>query len=46
MAYDEILADRIRVALCRRKGISEKKMFGGICFLSGGRCAAGSWARS
>ena len=33
MAFDEKLADRIRKALGRRKGITEKKMFGGLSFL-------------
>lgn len=27
------LADRLRRALARKKGVSEKRMFGGICFL-------------
>jgi hypothetical protein len=35
MAYDEGLADRIRDLLPRR-GISEKKMFGGIAFITRG----------
>lgn len=26
-------AERLRAALARRKGITEKRMFGGICFL-------------
>ncbi len=33
MAFDERLADRIRTALGRRKGLTEKRMFGGIGFL-------------
>ena len=33
MAFNEALAARIRLALARRKGITEKKMFGGIGFL-------------
>lgn len=41
MAYDEHLADRIRKTLRRRKGVSEKKMFGGLCFLVNGNMAAG-----
>src|SRR5262245_56107996 len=36
MAYDEHLASRIRKALGRAPGISEKKMFGGIAFLRHG----------
>lgn len=34
MAFDEKLADRIRRTLSGQRGISEKQMFGGICFLS------------
>ena len=41
MAYDEDLADRIRSALKRRRGISEKKMFGGLCILVNGNMAFG-----
>ncbi len=33
MAYDEKLAERIRVLLKGRRGVSEKKMFGGLTFL-------------
>ena len=33
MAYDEKLADRIRDSLFDKKGIVEKKMFGGIAFM-------------
>lgn len=36
MAYDEHLAGRIRTALGRAPGITEKKMFGGIAFLRHG----------
>jgi hypothetical protein len=39
VAYDEKLATRIRQALARRRGVAEKKMFGGLCFLvDGARC--------
>ncbi len=41
MAYDEKLADRVREVLARRRGISEKKMFGGLCFLVHGHMACG-----
>jgi TfoX/Sxy family transcriptional regulator of competence genes len=41
MAYDEKLADRVREALRRRRGISEKKMFGGLAFLVNGHMACG-----
>ena len=35
MAYDEQLVSRIRKALGREPGITEKKMFGGLAFLVG-----------
>ena len=41
MAYDETLADRVRGALASRAGLSERKMFGGICFMVGGNMALG-----
>ena len=34
MAFSELLADRVRAALARRRGVSEKKMFGGVAFLA------------
>jgi TfoX/Sxy family transcriptional regulator of competence genes len=39
MAYDEDLADRIRELLAGTRGVSEKKMFGGLAFLIGGNMA-------
>ena len=41
MAYDEKLAERVRKVLKRRRGIAERKMFGGICFLINGNMACG-----
>jgi len=41
MAYDEKLADRIRRALGPDDGIEERKMFGGLAFLRGGRMFVG-----
>ena len=41
MAYDESLAGRVRQVLKRRRGISEKKMFGGLAFLVHGHMACG-----
>lgn len=41
MAYNEYLAERIRRVLAARKDVEEKKMFGGLCFLVGGKMAAG-----
>lgn len=41
MAYDAKVADRVRAALKRRRGVSEKKMFGGIAFLVNGHMCCG-----
>ncbi len=41
MAYDEKLAERVRKILKRRRGVAERKMFGGICFLINGNMACG-----
>lgn len=41
MPYDEDLAQRVRTALERREGISEKKMFGGIAFMLNGHMTCG-----
>jgi len=41
MAYDEGLAQRIRSALSGRDDVVEKKMFGGLTFMVGGRMAIG-----
>ena len=39
MAYDEDLADRIRELLSQPRGVTERKMFGGLAFLIGGNVA-------
>jgi TfoX/Sxy family transcriptional regulator of competence genes len=39
VAYDEELADRIRELVAGEKGITEKRMFGGLAFLVGGNMA-------
>jgi TfoX/Sxy family transcriptional regulator of competence genes len=39
MAYDEDLANRIRELMAGQKGVTEKKMFGGLAFLVGGNMA-------
>lgn len=39
MAYDEVLAERIRDLLADEAGVTEKKMFGGLAFLVGGNMA-------
>jgi TfoX/Sxy family transcriptional regulator of competence genes len=41
MAYDEALAERVREVLQRRRGVSEKKMFGGLAFMVNGHMACG-----
>jgi TfoX/Sxy family transcriptional regulator of competence genes len=41
LAYDEGLAHRVRELLEARPGASEKKMFGGLCFLLNGHMACG-----
>jgi hypothetical protein len=41
MAYDERLAERIRRALGQLAGSTEKKMFGGLAFLLGGKMCCG-----
>jgi hypothetical protein len=41
VAYDEGLADRVREALGEVAGVSEIKMFGGLCFTVAGHMAAG-----
>ena len=39
MAYDEALAGRVRDLIAGRRGVTEKKMFGGLAFLIGGNMA-------
>jgi TfoX/Sxy family transcriptional regulator of competence genes len=39
MAYDEVLAERIRGLLADEPDVTEKKMFGGLAFLVGGNMA-------
>jgi TfoX/Sxy family transcriptional regulator of competence genes len=41
MAYDEALAERIRDAIGKRRGVSAKEMFGGIAFLVDGKMFIG-----
>ena len=41
MAYDEKLAQRIRLQLGNRRGISERKMFGGMAFMLDGKMCCG-----
>ena len=46
MAFDESLAQRIRDALIRKRGVVEKKMFGGVGFLLSGNMLVGVWKDS
>ena len=39
MAYDEVLAGRIRDLIGAEPGLTEQKMFGGLAFLIGGNMA-------
>lgn len=41
MAYDETLAARVRSLLEGRPGYSERRMFGGLCFMLNGNMACG-----
>ena len=41
MAYDEKLADQIRDQFKRERNITEKKMFGGLCFMMNGNMICG-----
>ncbi len=41
MAYDEGLAQVLRDALAGKEGVSEKRMFGGLCFMLRGNMLCG-----
>lgn len=41
MPYDENLAGRVRQALAGQDGITERKMFGGLCFMLRGNMCVG-----
>jgi TfoX/Sxy family transcriptional regulator of competence genes len=41
MAYDAKLADRVHRAVADKRGVTEKKMFGGIAFLLDGKMFCG-----
>jgi TfoX/Sxy family transcriptional regulator of competence genes len=45
MAYDEQLADRVRVILRDRPDITERRMMGGLTFLWNGRMCGGVLGR-
>src|SRR5262250_3581143 len=46
MAFSEALVERIRQALARKRGVEEKKMFGGVGFLLNGNMLVGVWKDS
>ena len=46
MAYSQSLVERIRHLLSRQRGVTEKKMFGSICFLLNGNLLVGVWKDS
>ena len=41
MPFDEALAGRVRRLLKRRRGVTERRMFGGLCFLLNGNMCCG-----
>jgi TfoX/Sxy family transcriptional regulator of competence genes len=41
VAYNEHLASRVRAALKRQRGVTERRMFGGLAFLVKGHMACG-----
>ena len=41
MSYDEGLAERLRSVLAEQQGATEKRMFGGLCFLLDGKMCVG-----
>jgi len=46
MPFNEALAERIRDAFARKKGVGEKTLFGCACFLLGGNVLVGVWKDS
>ena len=43
MAYETWIAERIREDIADEPGITEKKMFGGLCFLKDGNMLCGAF---
>ena len=41
MAFDDVLAERVRDVLAPEGGVTEKRMFGGLAFLLDGNMAVG-----
>ena len=46
MRGDEELVSRIRTILADEDGFSEKRMFGGVCFMIHGNMCVGTWKGS
>jgi hypothetical protein len=46
MAYSKSLAARVRQMITSQRGITEKRMFGGVVFLSGGNMLVCVWEDS
>jgi TfoX-like protein len=45
VSYDHDLAERLREALAGERGVTEKRMFGGLAFLVGGNLAVSASGR-
>ncbi|MHB8659067.1 MAG: TfoX/Sxy family protein [Solirubrobacteraceae bacterium] len=45
MAYDEVLAQRVRDLVCDEPGLTEKRMFGGLAFLINGHMSVSASGR-
>ena len=43
---DEVLVGRIRTLMKGRRGCTEQKMFGGLCFMINGNMCVGPWEGS
>jgi TfoX/Sxy family transcriptional regulator of competence genes len=41
VAYDDVLAERVRAVLGNDLSVSERKMFGGMCFMISGNMCVG-----
>jgi TfoX/Sxy family transcriptional regulator of competence genes len=42
VSYDEVLADRVRELVLDERGLSERRMFGGLAFMINGNLAVGA----
>ena len=46
MSYSRQLADRVRQTLGKQRGLTEKRMFGGVGFMLRGNMLVGIWEQS